>query len=257
MTKQQRLNRLYSKERAKVRQRIRKAEKEGFSGVVLPNKPKRITEASIRKMQSYTSKYINERMTKTVDGQEITRKQAIVRSRWNRPKKQKIEITLPQTETAPVNIPTLDIFETATEITPEYETLNEIDFLLNRVYENIEYIENLPMNEEHTKFTRDGDTKSEIVKILKERYNELEIVCKGKKPLPQDVYNELWTLANDKYFSLDFYGYEQLDIADPLCDKILALAEALDDKDLNELADQLATDDEAFNQYDETMDDLF
>lgn len=257
MTKQQRLNRLYSKERAKVRQRIRKAEKEGFSGVSLPNRPKRITEASIRKMQSYTSKYINEKMTKTVDGQEVTRKQEIVRSRWNRPKKQKIEISLPQTETTPVNIPTLDIFETEQQT----DTFDEIAFLLDKVRQNIDYIDSLPEDAEHTRFYRDGgvtkSTKQEVVDTLNMRYNELASICAGKKPLPEDVFQELKTLADDQFFSLDYYGYTESEVADPLCSKMIQLAEALDDKDLSELADQLATDDEGFIQYDETFDFLF
>lgn len=255
MTKQQRLNRLYSKERAKVRQRIRKAEKEGYSGVVLPNKPKRITEASIRKMQSYTSKYINERMTKTVDGQEITRRQGIIRSRWNRPKKQKIEITLPQAEPTPVNIPILDIFETATE------TFNEIDFLLDKVKQNIDYIENLPEDESHTRWYRDGSTtkstKQEVVEILKRRYYELVSACAGKKPLPEDVFEELKALANDEFFSLDYYGYTETEVADPLCAKMIQLAEALDNDELAEKANELATDDEGFIEYDGSMDFLF
>jgi len=234
MTKQQRLNRLYSKERAKVRQRIRKAEKEGFSGISLPNKPKRITEASIRKMQSYTSKYINERMTKTVDGQEITRKQAIVRSRWNRPKKQKIEISLPQTETTPVNIPTLDIFETQTET--ETETFNEIDFLIDHLLRLCENILDYPIEKYATA------CHSILTDAIESKRSDL---LAGASEEEIEAFR---SIASAEIFVRTFYESDQVKEAVNWAQSLYELADYFKNQALKDVADEMVSADEEWQE---------
>lgn len=229
---------LYYKERRRAQRAIRKAQKEGYDvNVSLPKIPKKITEGSVRRLrEKFSTKEINRRSTKVVEGGEvISRQQSIVRSRWQK----KETPVLPPAEPLPPSEP---------EDGYEDDVLDELELLLDKFRRNIDYIDGLPDDDDHTQYYREGgtvhSTKDDIVKILEGYYNELSGICASKKPLPESIYNELKTLADDEFFSLDHYGYEETEVADPLCAKMVQLANQLDDKDLETKASELADGDE-------------
>ena len=231
----------YKKELRRLKRAVRTAEKQGFEvsshiKKYLENPVKRPTAASINRLRTKFSTDVVNRSSYKVDtetGEIISRRQAIIRDRRERSEAKKAAAQVKKVQ------PTTQVPQTE-------QPLDEIQMLLDKMQDNIDYIRNI--SDENTQFYKDGKTiknsRDEIVKILESYYITISSVCENKLPLPKVVYDQLKALANDKFFSLDQYGYEEEEVAEPLCAKMLELAKALDDKDLADMASELADKDE-------------
>lgn len=72
--KQQSLNKQYNKAMRLLKQRVRTQEKRGYTGFTAPKRPKAVTEASIRRIQSIGAEQIRNKSKITINGKTVSAK---------------------------------------------------------------------------------------------------------------------------------------------------------------------------------------
>lgn len=72
--RQQSLNKQYNKAMRLLKQRVRTQEKRGYTGFTAPKRPKTVTEASIRRIQSIGAEQIRNKSKITINGKTVSAK---------------------------------------------------------------------------------------------------------------------------------------------------------------------------------------